>query len=151
MAYRDARPVVLALSWGGVPVGYEVARALGAPLEVVVAMEPLELARRVLAWREARPQVDYRDRTVLLVDDGLTLGATAGAAILSLRRYAPRALVIAVPVCAATTLGVLLAEVDAVVCARSPTDLAAVGQAYEDHGQTSDEEVQRCLGNAAVG
>jgi putative phosphoribosyl transferase len=31
------RPVVLALPRGGVPVGYEVARALGAPLEVLVA------------------------------------------------------------------------------------------------------------------
>jgi putative phosphoribosyl transferase len=34
---RAARPVVLALPRGGVPVGYEVARALGAPLEVLVA------------------------------------------------------------------------------------------------------------------
>ncbi len=37
---RDTRgesPVVLALPRGGVPVGYEVATALGAPLEVLVA------------------------------------------------------------------------------------------------------------------
>jgi len=34
---RDESPVVLALPRGGVPVGYEVARALGAPLEVLVA------------------------------------------------------------------------------------------------------------------
>jgi putative phosphoribosyl transferase len=31
---RDERPIVLALPRGGVPVGYEVARALGAPLDV---------------------------------------------------------------------------------------------------------------------
>ena len=35
--YRADRPLVLALPRGGVPVGYEVARALGAPLDVVVA------------------------------------------------------------------------------------------------------------------
>ena len=34
--YKSARPVVLALPRGGVPVGYEVARALNAPLDVVV-------------------------------------------------------------------------------------------------------------------
>ncbi len=33
--YRDEQPLVLALPRGGVPVGYEVARELGAPLDVV--------------------------------------------------------------------------------------------------------------------
>lgn len=35
--YRGQKPIVLALPRGGVVVGYEVARALGAPLDVVVA------------------------------------------------------------------------------------------------------------------
>ncbi|HET6922256.1 MAG TPA: phosphoribosyltransferase family protein, partial [Anaeromyxobacteraceae bacterium] len=35
--YRDDRPVVLGLPRGGVVVAAEVARALGAPLDVVVA------------------------------------------------------------------------------------------------------------------
>lgn len=35
-AYRDARPLVLGLPRGGVPVAAEVARGLGAPLDVVV-------------------------------------------------------------------------------------------------------------------
>lgn len=34
--YRDLRPVVLALPRGGVPVGFEVARALAAPLDVLL-------------------------------------------------------------------------------------------------------------------
>jgi putative phosphoribosyl transferase len=35
--YADERPVVFALPRGGVPVGTEVSRFLGAPLEVIVA------------------------------------------------------------------------------------------------------------------
>ncbi|HET8623476.1 MAG TPA: phosphoribosyltransferase family protein [Gemmatimonadales bacterium] len=35
--YRAERPVLLALPRGGVPVAFEVARALGAPLDVCVA------------------------------------------------------------------------------------------------------------------
>ena len=35
--YRDDQPVVLALPRGGVVIGYEIARALDAPLDVIVA------------------------------------------------------------------------------------------------------------------
>jgi hypothetical protein len=35
--FRDERPVVFALPRGGVPVGYEISRALGAPLDVFVS------------------------------------------------------------------------------------------------------------------
>jgi putative phosphoribosyl transferase len=36
LKYKDEHPVVLALPRGGVPVAYEVARALNAPLDIVV-------------------------------------------------------------------------------------------------------------------
>src|SRR5436190_12497631 len=35
--YRDERPLVFALPRGGVPVAYEIARALDAPLDVFIA------------------------------------------------------------------------------------------------------------------
>src|SRR5208337_4714820 len=35
-AYKDVDAVVLALPRGGVPIGYEIARALGVPLDVIV-------------------------------------------------------------------------------------------------------------------
>jgi predicted phosphoribosyltransferase len=35
--YRDEDPVVLALPRGGAPVGYEIARSLGSPLDIFVA------------------------------------------------------------------------------------------------------------------
>ena len=35
-SYRESRPIVLALPRGGVPVGFEVAKALAAPLDVLL-------------------------------------------------------------------------------------------------------------------
>ena len=35
LKYRNVKPVVLALPRGGVPVAYEVARALKAPLDLL--------------------------------------------------------------------------------------------------------------------
>jgi predicted phosphoribosyltransferase len=37
LGYRQENPVVLALPRGGVPVGYEISRSLGTPLDVFVA------------------------------------------------------------------------------------------------------------------
>lgn len=194
MAYRDHDPVVVALPRGGVPVGFEVARALGAPLDVLVvrrlrapgdpaltigavaeggaryldsnlierlavpahhlrcmvAVEQVEIARRVLDYRRDRPPLDVRGRTVILVDDGLATGVTARAAMLALQVLGPRSVIVAAPVCSPDTLRALAAEVDRVVCARSPADLAAVGQWYEDFSPTSDEEVRWCLGNVSM-
>jgi len=36
LRFKDEKPIVLALPRGGVPVGYEVARALAAPLDVLL-------------------------------------------------------------------------------------------------------------------
>jgi putative phosphoribosyl transferase len=61
---EDRQPVVLALPRGGVPVGFEVARALGSPLDVAlvrkigVPWHP-ELAIGALAEGEAEPLIDW--------------------------------------------------------------------------------------------
>lgn len=183
-------PVVLALPRGGVPVAAEVARALGAPLEVFVARkigapgheelgvgaiaeglpEPVvsdvawrlglseadlarpvelareELARRVAAYRGDRPLPPLAGRDVILVDDGLATGVTAEAAMRALRLQSPRTLHLAVPVCSPESLARFTDLASAVVYVIAPRDLSAVGQAYEDFTQTSDEEVMRLLG-----
>src|SRR3984893_17686024 len=91
--------LVLALPRGGVPVAYEVARALGAPLDVYVVRKlgvpgHEELAMGAIAtggvrlYRGGRRPPQVRGRTVILVDDGLATGATMRAAIMALRREA---------------------------------------------------------------
>ncbi|MGD1085596.1 MAG: phosphoribosyltransferase family protein [Verrucomicrobiota bacterium] len=113
-------------------------------LEEVVERERKELARREQAYRRAGPPV-LRDRTVILVDDGLATGATMRAAARAARQQQPARLVAAAPVAAPETLEQLREEVDEAVCVLAPEDFRAVGEWYEDFGQTTDEEARAAL------
>lgn len=84
---------------------------------------------------------DLHGRTVVLVDDGLATGVSALAAIRALRRMEPRAIVLAVPVCAPETVHALRPEVDGVICLETPTRFFAVGLWCDNFAETSDEEV----------
>jgi predicted phosphoribosyltransferase len=57
----------------------------------------------------------------------------------------PRRLVLAVPVCASQTAGLLRSETDDLICLLAPANLEAVGLWYRNFEQTSDEEVVRLL------
>jgi len=188
--------LVLALPRGGVPVGYEVARALGAPLDVflvrklgvpgheelamgaiasggvrvlndhvvrqlrvppevigrVAEAEGRELARREEAYRAGRPAPRVEGRDVILVDDGLATGATMRAAAAAIRAQRPRRLIVAVPVAARETCLDFRAanECDEIVCDVTPDPFYAVGMAYDDFGQTTDDEVRELLALSAA-
>lgn len=107
-----------------------------------------DLERRL---RHGRPPADISDRTALVVDDGLATGATALAAVRSLRQRRPRRLVLAVPVAAPESVEAFHGEVDEVVALLQPSDLRAVGLWYEDFGQVEDAEVEAMLDERAAG
>lgn len=188
------RPVVLALPRGGVPVGLKVAKALHAPLdllmvrkigvpwqpelaaaaivdgekhELVLNEETMSMARLSLADLEpsikqelaeierrrsiylaGRPAVSVRDRSVIIVDDGIATGTTVRVAIRALRKRAPKELVIAVPVAPPDTIAVLRKEVDRVVCVSEPEPFYAIGSFYGDFHAMDDAEVTRLLAEA---
>lgn len=184
--------IVLALPRGGVPVAFEVARELGAPLDVFlvrklgfpsneefamgaiasggvrVVNEPLlaryrvpasaveevaqregrELTRRERSFRGDQPPLEIRGKTVIVVDDGLATGFSMRAAVTALRAFAPKRIVVAVPVGPEDTVEELRRVADEVVCPASPEPFLAVGRFYDVFDQTSDDEVKECLARA---
>lgn len=186
MAYANRSDViVLGLPRGGVPVAFEVARALQVPMDIclvrklgvpshkelamgaiasdgvrvlnydvvgwlgisgnvideVATKELRELQRRDRAYRGDRPPPDLRDRTVLLVDDGIATGATIKAAISVIQKENPQRIVVAVPVAAAETCQELRQQVEEVVCLKTPQPFHAIGLWYDNFAQTTDGEV----------
>ena len=143
-----------AIASGGVLVlNEELVRALNIPrdiIDMVAQQEQGELERREREYRDGRPPVDIRGRTVILVDDGLATGASMRVAALALKKKDPAQIVVAVPVAPPSTCAELQNEVDQVVCAVTPEPFWGVGQWYQDFSQTSDEEVRELLRQAAT-
>ncbi len=193
--YADrADVIVLGLPRGGVPVAWEVARKLQAPLDVMVVRklgvpnheelamgaiasggvkvihesvvqalgisradlekaadkEAGELRRREQAYRGSTGAPDVRDKTVILVDDGVATGSTLRAAVQALRQHHPKQIIIAAPTASFEAFSTLRPLVDDFIALMVPADFHAVGQWYEDFSQTTDEEVKQLLAMAPV-
>ncbi len=132
--------VVLALPRGGVPVAYEVAHALEAPLDVFVVRKlglpgHRELALGAIASGGVR----------VLNQDVIGWYGVGRAEIEAAAR-----IVVAAPVGAPHSCSELQELADEVVCAQAPRDFAAVGQFYADFEQTGDAEVCELLHEAAA-
>lgn len=87
-----------------------------------------------------------KDKTVILVDDGIATGATIEAAIRFLKTKGPKKIVLSSPVASRDSAETLQTLVDQVVVLNIPDEFQAVGQFYKDFQQVSDEEVIRLLG-----
>ena len=186
--------VVVGLARGGLPVAFEVAKALHAPLDVftvrklgvpgheelafgaiasggihvvdretidAVGLSPQEmhqaltqarheLERRERLYRSDRPALKLKNKTVIVVDDGIATGSSMSAAIEALRRMGAARTVIAVPVAPLATCERLRNEADEVVCSYAPESFYAVGAFYDGFSQVTDGEVKELLHDASL-
>lgn len=183
--------VVLALPRGGVAVGFEAARALHLPFDIVVARkigapgnpeyaigaitetgdailnedearhidkewlaqamaeEKKEARRRLQTYRGGRPALVLRNKTIIIIDDGIATGYTMRAAVASVKARRAAKIVVAVPHGAADSIERIRREVEEVVALDTPEMYFAVGAHYRDFPQVEDKEVIALLSEAA--
>ncbi len=107
-----------------------------------IVHEQMEIIRsRAKQYRPHRHAHGWKGKTVILVDDGIATGATMKVAIRAARSGGANRVVVAVPVAAPSSIRELQTEADEVVCLDAPESFYAVGQAYENFEQVTDDEV----------
>ena len=192
-AFKDRSDVVvLGLPQGGVPVAFEIATALNAPLDVLIVRKiPVpghrdlgmgavasggakfinealvrslgiseeslaefiatafeEVTHLEQAYRGHHPNVELRDKRVILVDDGMGTGATMRAALRAIRQLRPAELVVALPTANPFSIDDVAASGCRVVCLATPEPYLKVGPRYRDFPRISDNDVRRLLERA---
>lgn len=107
-----------------------------------------EIEHRMHAFRGSiEYNVNFKDKIVILVDDGIATGATMIAAVEWLKREKhPKKLIIAVPVAPKDEIVEILKRIaDYVIILQEIRDFQAVGQFYENFQQVGDNEVKEIL------
>lgn len=184
--YKNAEnTIILALPRGGVVIGYEVAKKLNLPLDIVVPRkigapgdpefaigavgetgegifdemtigaygitesylkneikkEKAEAARRLKLYRGSRPPLDLKNKTAIIIDDGLATGLTMRAAVKTVKKLGAAKIIVAVPVTPPEIAELIKKECDEIIYLEAPAFFGAVGSFYDEFGQTTDEEV----------
>lgn len=86
--------------------------------------------------------VSIKDKTVIIIDDGIATGNTLILTVELIAKQNPASIIIAVPVAPASAIKRLhkLGKLRGIVCLEVPSNFQAVGQFYEDFDQVTDME-----------
>lgn len=94
-----------------------------------------------------RPPENLKDKTIIIVDDGIATGNTLMATIKLVSKQNPTKVIVAIPVAPSTAIHRLEnnPDVSKVICLLVPDNFQAVGQFYEEFHQVSSQEAIQLL------
>jgi predicted phosphoribosyltransferase len=97
-------------------------------IQSVIYRESQELARREKLYCRGQASPDFKEKVVILTDDGVATGSTMFLAVEALRQRGAAYIIVAVPVAPAEAISQLRGVADQVICLAEPEPFAAVGE-----------------------
>lgn len=115
-------------------------------IDAEIASKMKEIENRLIDFR-GNKKYELKNRTIVLVDDGVATGATMFAAAYWIRKHNPKKLIIAIPVAPKETIDKLNQVADEVIVLHVPLVFNSVSEFYRRFEQISDKEVKQILIN----
>ncbi len=120
----------------------ELINALGISknyLDEKIAEQMEEIEHRLVKFR-GRTDYDLKNKTVVLVDDGIATGATVFVALEWIKKQHPKRVIVAIPIGPRDTIE-RLSKMAEVVVLDAPESFGAVGEFYHSFDQVEDYQV----------
>lgn len=111
----------------------------------IVKQKVDELEKKKQDFKRGMPTPELREKTVLVVDDGIATGATIKAAVAVIRNFNPKQIIVAVPVIAKDALEEIKKKVDKLIYLEIPEMFFSLDQFYESFDQIEDQKVVEAL------
>jgi len=113
-------------------------------IDAEISTKIKEIERRLIEFR-GHKKYELKNKTVILLDDGVATGATMFAAASWVRNHNPKKLIIAIPVGPKETIDKLNQIADEVIVLHTPLVFNSVSEFYHDFKQIDDDEVKQIL------
>jgi len=189
--WRNKRPVVVAVSSGGIPVAYSISKKLNAMLDTIVikrigiqqnpkysigsigedlhiwlnenqikalrlnqkevdqliAKSMKDVFRLSKAIRKTIEKIDIKGRPIILVDDGISSGATMMVAIKILKSRGASSIDVIVPVSSIEGFELVKNEANFVFSAHKPYIFGSIGEWFENYQPVNQIRAAHLLKN----
>jgi len=105
-----------------------------------------EAKRRTRVYRDGKKPAEIREKTAIIVDDGIATGLTMRLAVMAVKKQMPKRVIVAVPVAPMEVVEELERDADEVIVLSPPAEFAgAVGAHYREFEQVEDNTVVQFL------
>jgi predicted phosphoribosyltransferase len=114
-------------------------------IKEIIQVQQNEIERRIKTLRRGQALSSLKDKTVIVVDDGIAVGSTMIAAIKMCQKQEPAKVAAAAPVGPRSSIEQVERFADETAVLETPSYFRAVAQFYQNWHDVSDEEVHQIM------